>query len=118
MEQGDEEFVSFCPELGVASQGATIEEATANLKDAIDILLESASLDDLKHILTKDIAPLLDEWGVIARKDEIEKSRQKIMQAIVEATLTETQSPNGNNAKNEFSPLALNYDYELANAPA
>jgi predicted RNase H-like HicB family nuclease len=28
------EFVSTCPELGIASQGATVEEAFANLKDA------------------------------------------------------------------------------------
>ncbi|MBO3801915.1 MAG: type II toxin-antitoxin system HicB family antitoxin [Thermoproteota archaeon] len=32
----------FCPELGVASQGETVEEAEANLKEACELYLESA----------------------------------------------------------------------------
>ena len=35
-------YVSLCPELDVASQGNTIEEATANLKEAVELLLECA----------------------------------------------------------------------------
>lgn len=35
-------FVALCPELDVASQGATLEEATANLRDAVELFLECA----------------------------------------------------------------------------
>lgn len=35
--KGDVAFVSYCPELGVASQGKTADDAKKNLKEAIDI---------------------------------------------------------------------------------
>jgi len=34
-------YVSHCVELGVVSQGKTIEEAKANLKEAVELYLES-----------------------------------------------------------------------------
>jgi predicted RNase H-like HicB family nuclease len=33
-------YVSWCPELDVASQGETIEEAIDNLKEAVELYLE------------------------------------------------------------------------------
>ena len=36
-------YVSLCPELDVASQGNSVEEASDNLKEAIELFLESAS---------------------------------------------------------------------------
>ena len=33
-------FVAECPEVGTASQGTTIEEALANLKEATEVYLE------------------------------------------------------------------------------
>lgn len=36
----DEIYVADCPELGMVSQGATIEEAIANLKEACELFLE------------------------------------------------------------------------------
>jgi predicted RNase H-like HicB family nuclease len=35
-------FVATCPELAVASQGRTIEEAERMIKEAVEILLEDA----------------------------------------------------------------------------
>ena len=40
-------YVAHCLELGVVSQGKTIEEAQANLKEAVDLYLESFGTDDL-----------------------------------------------------------------------
>ena len=34
-------YVAHCVELGVVSQGKTIEEAQANLKEAVELYLES-----------------------------------------------------------------------------
>jgi len=45
-------YSSLCPELGVASQGETIEEAEANLREAVELYLESArELGILKRVL-------------------------------------------------------------------
>ncbi|WP_293129234.1 type II toxin-antitoxin system HicB family antitoxin [Microcoleus sp. bin38.metabat.b11b12b14.051] len=37
-------YVAECPEVGTASQGETIEEAIANLKEATELYLEELSL--------------------------------------------------------------------------
>jgi len=44
-------YVALCPELDVASQGATVEEAIANLKEAVDLFLESAGPNEVKRRL-------------------------------------------------------------------
>ena len=36
----DQWYVAECPELGTASQGATIEEAVKNLQEATEVYLE------------------------------------------------------------------------------
>ena len=35
--------VALCPELDIASQGATVEEARAMLKEAVELFFECAS---------------------------------------------------------------------------
>ena len=49
-------YVSKCPELGVASCGDTIEEATNNLKEAVELYIENAKelnlLEDIEDSLT------------------------------------------------------------------
>ena len=41
-------YVSFCPEFDIASQGDTIEEARKNLREALELFFESASLEEIK----------------------------------------------------------------------
>lgn len=49
-------YVSKCPELGVASCGDTISEASANLKEAIELYIENAKalgiMEDIEESLT------------------------------------------------------------------
>lgn len=40
----DDLYVAECPEVGTASQGHTIEEAIANLKEATELYLEDFPL--------------------------------------------------------------------------
>lgn len=47
--------VALCPELDIASQGGTIEEARANLQEAPELFLESASAEEVKQRLREDI---------------------------------------------------------------
>ena len=42
IEREDEICVALCPELDIASQGDSIEDALSNLKEAVDLFLESA----------------------------------------------------------------------------
>jgi predicted RNase H-like HicB family nuclease len=42
VEREGDAFVALCPELDVASQGGTVEEATANLREAVELFLECA----------------------------------------------------------------------------
>jgi len=46
-------YVAECPEVGTVSQGHTIEEAIANLKEATELYLEEFPLQEsIKPILT------------------------------------------------------------------
>jgi len=55
------EYVALCPELDVASQGNSIEDALANLKEAVELYLE-----DKKDIKLSDIAPFVTTFEVKA----------------------------------------------------
>jgi len=48
-------YVALCPELDVASQGTTIEEATANLREAVELFLECADAEEIKRRLHSEI---------------------------------------------------------------
>ncbi len=48
-------YVALCPELNVASQGATVEEATANLKEAVELFLECADPEEIKRRLHTEV---------------------------------------------------------------
>ncbi len=43
----DRWYVAHCLELGVVSQGKTLEEAKANLKEAVELYIESFGAEDL-----------------------------------------------------------------------
>ncbi len=51
-------YVADCPEVGTVSQGKTIEEAVANLKEATELYLEEFPLQETNHPLltTFDVA--------------------------------------------------------------
>ncbi len=54
IEKEDDGYVSLCPELDVASQGKTIEEARNNLQEAIELFFEHASKDEIKARLRNE----------------------------------------------------------------
>jgi len=51
----DDGYVSFCPELDVASQGDTIEEARANLVEALTLFFEAASPSEVSRRLHGEV---------------------------------------------------------------
>ena len=42
-------YAALCPELDVASQGTTVEEATSNLQEAVELFLECADPEEIKR---------------------------------------------------------------------
>jgi len=48
-------YVALCPELDVASQGETMEKATANLKEAVELFLECADREEVKQRLHTEV---------------------------------------------------------------
>ena len=47
IEREGDGFVALCPELDVASQGTSIEEARANLIEALTLFFETASPSEI-----------------------------------------------------------------------
>ena len=45
----DDGFVALCPELDIASQGASIEEARANLVEALTLFFETADPSEVSR---------------------------------------------------------------------
>lgn len=43
----DDGYVSLCPELDIASQGEIVEEARANLQEAVDLFFETADASEV-----------------------------------------------------------------------
>jgi predicted RNase H-like HicB family nuclease len=48
-------FVALCPELDIASQGDTIEEARSNLQEALELFFETASPEEIDRRLGGEI---------------------------------------------------------------
>ena len=48
-------FVALCPELDVASQGDTIDEARKNLQEALELFFETASPEEIKTRLHEEV---------------------------------------------------------------
>lgn len=56
----DNGYVSWCPEIDVASQGGTVEEAKSNLKEAVELFFECASDAEVSERLSSEafVSPL------------------------------------------------------------
>ena len=55
IEREGDGYVALCPELDIASQGNTIEQARDNLKEALELFFEAASPEEIKNRLHGDV---------------------------------------------------------------
>ena len=55
IEKENDGYVSLCPELDIASQGDTIEQARDNLKEALELFFETASPEEIKQRLHAEV---------------------------------------------------------------
>ena len=47
-------YVSLCPELDIASQGESVEDAKLNLKEAIELFFEVADASEVRSRLSNE----------------------------------------------------------------
>jgi predicted RNase H-like HicB family nuclease len=55
IERDDNMYVALCPELDIASQGDTVEEARNSLKEAIELFFETASQQEVRERLHDEV---------------------------------------------------------------
>jgi predicted RNase H-like HicB family nuclease len=55
IEREGDGYVSLCPELDIASQGDTIEEARRNLVEALELFFETASPSEIESRLHSEV---------------------------------------------------------------
>lgn len=55
IEREENGYVSLCPELDIASQGNTIEEARQNLREALELFFETASPKEIQERLHEEV---------------------------------------------------------------
>ena len=55
IERENDGYVSLCPELDIASQGASIEQARKNLQEALELFFESASEEEIKRRMHDEV---------------------------------------------------------------
>lgn len=55
IEREGDGFVALCPELDVASQGETVDEAHGNLKEALELFFETASPQEIEDRIHEEV---------------------------------------------------------------
>jgi predicted RNase H-like HicB family nuclease len=48
-------YVALCPELDIASQGQSVEEARANLREAVELFFETADPSEVERRLHSEV---------------------------------------------------------------
>jgi predicted RNase H-like HicB family nuclease len=54
IERDDETYVALCPELDIASQGGTVDEARANLEEAVELFFDTADDSEIDRRLSPE----------------------------------------------------------------
>ena len=55
IERDGDEYVTLCPELDIASQGTTVEQARSNLVEAVELFLKSADPSEVSERLRSEV---------------------------------------------------------------
>ena len=55
IEREGDGFFALCPELDIASQGDTVENARENLKEAVELFFEYASVGEIEERVHEDL---------------------------------------------------------------
>ena len=64
IEREGDMFVALCPEVDVATQGKTVDEARKNLVEALELFFEHASPEEVKERLHEEVYVTQVEIGI------------------------------------------------------
>ncbi len=81
LEKEGDKYVALCPELDVASQGVTVEEAIANLKEAVELFLECADPGEIKQRMHGEI--LVTRFEAAVRPHEMTRALAALCGLVV-----------------------------------
>ena len=59
IEKEADAYVALCPEVDVASQGDTVDQARRNLQEALELFFETASAEEVKERLHHEVCMCL-----------------------------------------------------------
>ena len=66
IEKDDYGYYAFCPEMkGCHSQGDSLDEVLANIKEAVELYLETLSIEEKQVCLSKEILTTSLEVSVV-----------------------------------------------------
>ncbi|MGA2940141.1 MAG: type II toxin-antitoxin system HicB family antitoxin [Syntrophobacteraceae bacterium] len=65
IEREGDGYVSLCPELDIASQGDTIEQARNNLREAVELFFETVSPNEIQTRLHEEVYVTRMEVSVV-----------------------------------------------------
>lgn len=69
IKKGEKQYVALCPELNVVSQGYSVEEAIANLKEAVELYIEEMGFPE--EVTSNDIIVVNFEVKEIGKTSKI-----------------------------------------------
>ncbi|MBI4830976.1 MAG: type II toxin-antitoxin system HicB family antitoxin [Candidatus Lindowbacteria bacterium] len=55
IEREGDGFVALCPEVDVASQGDSVDEARRNLQEALELFFETAATEEIEERLHREV---------------------------------------------------------------
>ena len=55
IEREGDGYVALCPEVDIASQGGSVDEARANLQEALELFFEAASKEEIRERLHGEV---------------------------------------------------------------
>lgn len=55
IEKEGDGYVALCPDVDIASQGDTVDEARTNLKEALELFFETASPEEINSRLHSEV---------------------------------------------------------------
>lgn len=78
---GEDVYVALCLELDIASQGSSIETAKTNLREAVELFLETASPSELERRLphrSEDAEVFTTQMDISYRSKEFEATSRLV----------------------------------------
>ena len=55
IERESDDYVALCPQLDIASQGDSVEQAQDNLQEAVELFFETASREEVGRRLSGEV---------------------------------------------------------------